>query len=352
MVVPALIALLAIAVSGGVLLWNTRPGSTSPSASHSSSAVVNSLAKVGVAYDVGGRGDLWFNDSAALGLDRAKRELGVRNLKELAAKAGDTDTEAKKEQRLRSLATDGYNPIIAIGYGYTEAVDKVAADFSDVRFAIVDSYVHGNNISNLFFAEQEGGFLAGAAAALATQKGMIGFIGAVSGEDAIERALAGFKAGAKTIRPDISIDIKFLTRPPDYGGYADPAKGKSVATDMFNGGVDVVFQAAGSSNLGIMQAAQQAGGLVVGAEGDEYRTSGPELQDVVLTSVIKRVDNVVFDFLKSYAAGTAKPGPIIYGLKDAGFDYTTSGDRITPYKKTLDVYKQKITDGRIKVPSS
>ncbi|MEZ0075477.1 BMP family ABC transporter substrate-binding protein [Planotetraspora sp. GP83] len=358
--VPLLSVLLALAVTAGIWLRNspTDPASTS-TASHTtpssrarpSSAIVNKLDKVGIAFDVGGRGDLWFNDSAAQGLERAKRELGVRDLKELAASAGETD--AQRKQRLRVLARSGYNPIIAIGFPYSEAVKSVAAEFPDTWFAIVDNEeATGKNVSNLVFAEQEGGFLAGAAAALLSKKGHVGFAGAVKDGANIERAAAGFVAGAKAVKTDIRIDVKYLSRSPDFSGYDDPAKGKLIASGMFDAGADVLFQAAGSSNLGVMQAAKAAGGKVIGAEGDEARTADATLRDVVLTSVINRVDTVVFDFLKAFSTGSAKPGPTVYGIKDNGIDYTTTGNRIEGIRTRLEEVEQKIANGELVAPSS
>ncbi|WP_181871100.1 BMP family ABC transporter substrate-binding protein [Sphaerisporangium album] len=352
--VPLLSVLLALAVTAGIWLSNSdvnHTPTTPSSGATSSSAIVNKLDKVGIALDVGGRGDLWFNDSAVQGLERAKRELGVREVKELAAGAG--ETKAQKVQRLRVLARGVHNPIIAIGYPYTEAVKSVAAEFPGTTFAIVDSRdAAGNNVSNLVFAEQEGGFLAGVAAALKSHKGRVGFVGAVKDGGSIEKAAAGFVAGAKSVKPDIKIDVEYLSRPPNFGGFDDPAKGRLVAAGMFGAGADVLFQAAGGSNLGVMQAAKAAGGRVVGAEADEARTADASLRDVVLTSIIKRVDTVVFDYLNDFSTGSAEPGPIVYGIKDHGFDYTTTGNQIDGIKARLDETEQKIANGQIVVPSS
>ncbi|WP_405144033.1 BMP family ABC transporter substrate-binding protein [Sphaerisporangium sp. NBC_01403] len=357
---PLLSVLLALAVTAGIWLWKSPVNHTStPAASPttpssrgtSSSVVVNKLDKVGIAWDVGGRGDLWFNDSAAQGLERAKKELGIREVKELAAGAG--ETEEQKVQRLRGLAQGGHNPIIAIGFPYSEAVRSVAAEFPGTKFAIVDGgEAAGNNVSNLVFAEQEGGFLAGVAAALKSNKGRVGFVGAVNDGGPIERAATGFVAGARSVKPDIRIDVKYVSRYPDFSGFDDPAKGKLVATGMFGAGADVLFQAAGGSNLGVMQAAKAAGGRVIGAEGDEARTADATLRDVVLTSIIKRVDTVVFDYLKDFSTGSAKSGPIVYDIKDHGFDYTTTGNQIDGIKARLDEMEQKIADGQIVVPGS
>ncbi|GGK78385.1 hypothetical protein Sme01_22960 [Sphaerisporangium melleum] len=362
--VPVLSALFALAVMAGVWLWNSPGGhpvdSAGPAATPAASrratasssavaAVAGKLDKVGVALDIGGRGDMWFNDSAVQGLERAKRELGAREIKELAAKAG--ETEEQKAQRLRGLAKSGYDPIIAIGYAYSEAVKAVATEFPGTTFAIVDSEeAKGGNISNLVFADQEGGYLAGVAAALKSKNGHVGFVGAVNDEGPIERAAAGFVAGARSVKPDIKIDVKYVTRSPDFGGFNDPDQGETVAAGLFRAQADVLFQAAGDSNLGVMRAAEAAGGHVIGADGDEAHTADGAMRDVVLTSIIKRIDMVVFDYLEDFATGSTKPGRIVYGLQAHGFAYTTTGDQIGDITARLDEVEQKIANGRIDVP--
>ncbi|MFC7381718.1 BMP family ABC transporter substrate-binding protein [Sphaerisporangium rhizosphaerae] len=362
--VSSLSVLLALAVTAGVWLWRS-PGdhpvdsagpSTTPSASRRATAspsaiaaVAGKLDKVGIALDIGGRGDMWFNDSAVPGIERAKRELGAREVKELAAKAG--ESEEQKTQRLRGLAKSGHNPIIAIGYAYSEAVRAVATEFPGTTFAIVDSEeAKGGNISNLVFAEQEGGFLAGVVAALKSKNGHVGFVGAVNDSGPIERAAAGFVAGARSVKPDIKVDVKYVTRSPDFGGFNDPDQGQIVAAGLFRAHADVLFQAAGDSNLGVMRAAEAAGGHVIGAEGDEAHTADDTMRDVVLTSIIKRVDMVVFDYLKDFSTGSAKPGRTVYGVKAHGFAYTTTGHHIDDIAARLDEVEQKIANGQIDVP--
>ncbi|MGW4644903.1 BMP family ABC transporter substrate-binding protein, partial [Sphaerisporangium sp. NPDC004334] len=364
--VPWLGVLLALAVMAGIWLWKSPGGHpidsagpstpSTPSASRrataSSSAiaaVAGKLDKVGIALDIGGRGDMWFNDSAVQGIERAKRELGAREVKELAAKAG--ETEEQKAQRLRVLAKSGHNPIIAIGYAYSEVVKAVATEFPDTTFAIVDSEeAKGGNISNLVFAEQEGGFLAGVAAALKSKNGHLGFVGAVNDEGPIERAAAGFVAGARSVKPDIKVDVKYVTRYPDFGGFNDPDQGQTVAAGLFRAQADVLYQAAGDSNLGVMRAAEAAGGHVIGAEGDEAHAADDAMRNVVLTSIIKRVDMVVFDYLKDFSTGSTTPGRNVYGIKSHGFAYTTTGHHIDDITARLDEVEQKIANGQIDVP--
>jgi basic membrane protein A len=343
-IAPVLLAgALVIAGCGGDDDDNTSAGGGA------SSAPANA-PKVGMAYDIGGRGDQSFNDAAAAGLDRSKSELGVTDAKELEASPGETD--AQKEERLRSLAEAGYNPIIAVGFAYSTALAKVAPDFADVKFAIVDdANAKGANIENLTFAENEGSFLVGVAAALKSQAKHIGFVGGVQ-VPLIKKFEAGYIAGAKAIDPSIKVDVKYLTQPPDFTGFNDPAKGKTTAEGMYDGGADVVYQAAGGSGGGVFQAAKSAGKLAIGVDSDQYKTADASVKDVILTSMLKKVDVAVYDFIKNVEGNAFKAGVKVFDLKAGGVDYSTSGGKVDDIKSKLDDFKQKIINGEITVPSS
>ncbi|WP_165900500.1 MULTISPECIES: BMP family lipoprotein [Microbispora] len=336
--------LMAAAACGGG--DDTTTGATAGA----SSAPAAAGAKVGMAYDIGGRGDGSFNDAAARGLDQAESELKIEK-KELEATAGETD--AQKEERLRLLANGGYNPVIAVGFVYSGPLVKVAKEFPDVKFAIVDDdAAKADNITNLMFAEEQGSFLVGAAAALKSEKGNIGFVGGVD-VPLIHKFEAGFEAGAKAVKPDIKIQTKYLTQPPDFGGFGDPAKGKTAATGMYDAGADVVYQAAGGSGGGVFEAAKAAKAMAIGVDSDQAALPAyADFKDVIMTSMIKKVDVAVFDFLKNFTSGTVKAGPAIYDLKAGGVDYSTTGGKIDDIKPKIDEYKQKIISGEISVPSS
>jgi len=302
--------------------------------------------KVALAYDIGGRGDQSFNDSAAAGLDRAKEELG---LEVTEAEAGQGESDAAKEERLRVLADSGHDPIIAVGFAYSAALAKVAPEFPDLTFAIVDDAVaEGENISNLLFAEEQGSFLVGAAAALKSQTGNVGFIGGVQ-VPLIEKFEVGFMEGAKQVKPDIEVQSVYLTQPPDFSGFGDPAKGRTAAQGMFDAGADVVYHAAGGSGGGLFEAAKAAGGLAIGVDSDQHETAAPDVRDVILTSMLKKVDVAVFDFLSSVAEGNVEAGPKVYDLEQGGVDYSTSGGQVDDIKTQLDELKQQIIDGEITV---
>ncbi|RCG27976.1 BMP family ABC transporter substrate-binding protein [Sphaerisporangium album] len=338
---------MAVAACGGSSDTGTDTA-TQGATTGASSAPAASGPKVGLAYDIGGRGDQSFNDAAAAGLEKAEAELKIPKPKELEASPGETG--AQKEERLRLLAEGKYNPIIAVGFAYSEAIKKVATEFPDTKFAIIDDQVAGPNISNLVFAENEGSFLVGAAAALKSKKDHIGFVGGVQ-VPLIKKFEVGYTKGAQAVKPDIKVDVKYLTQPPDFAGFNDPAKGKTAAQGMYDAGADVVYQAAGGSGGGVFEAAKAAKGMAIGVDSDQALTADPGVRDVIMTSMLKKVDVAVFDFLKSFVDGTVKAGPTTYDLKAGGVDYSTTGGQVDDIKAKLDEYKQKIVNGEITVPA-
>ncbi|MGX7827640.1 BMP family lipoprotein [Actinokineospora sp. 24-640] len=312
-----------------------------------SGAPAASTVKVGLAYDIGGRGDQSFNDSAARGLDKAKSEFGIE-VTELEAAAGETD--AQKEDRLRQLAEGGYNVIIAVGFAYAPPLAKAAPDYPDVKFALIDSEdATGENIANLTFAEEQGSFLVGVAAALKSKTGNVGFIGGVN-TPLIQKFEAGFEQGVKAVKPDATVQVKYLTQPPDFTGFNDPAKGETAANGMFDAGADVVYAAAGGSGNGAFKAAKAKGKMGIGVDSDQYNLPGlQDVKDVIITSMLKQVDVAVYDFIKSVKEDAFKAGPKVYDLAAGGVDYSTSGGMIDDIKPQIDEYKQKIVSGETKV---
>nr|BFE86458.1 hypothetical protein GCM10020093_090590 [Planobispora longispora] len=237
-----------------------------------------------------------------------------------------------------------------MGFAYSGPLKKVATEFPEVKFAIVDDEAAtGPNISNLVFAEHEGSFLVGVAAALKSEKNHVGFVGGVE-VPLIKKFEAGFAAGAKAVKSDIKVDVKYLTQPPDFAGFADPAKGKTAAEGMFDAGADVVYHAAGGSGGGVFEAAKAANGKAIGVDSDQAKTAAADLQGVIMTSMLKKVDVAVFDFLKNAAAGAPKAGTTVYDLKAGGVDYSTTGGQVDDIKAKIDEYKQKVISGEITVP--
>lgn len=347
-----LLTLSSVVLAGTLVLAACGGGENAATPSGSptgaSSAPTTDL-QVGLAYDIGGRGDKSFNDAAAAGLERARSEFGL-DARELEARPGETD--AQKAERLRLLASGGYNPIIGVGFAYATAMKEVAPEFPEVSFAIVDdASFEAANVANLIFAEHEGSFLVGVAAALKSETGKVGFIGGVN-TPLLQKFQAGFDAGAAAADPNIQLSDTYLTQPPDFTGFQDPAKGRVAAEGMYQDGVDIIFAAAGSSGLGVFEAAKEAGTLAIGVDSDQYNVVADDLKPVVMTSMVKKVDVAVYDFIKSVVDGSPLTGVRTYDLEAGGVDYSTSGGQIDDIADTLEDYKQQIISGEITVPDS
>jgi basic membrane protein A len=310
--------------------------------------------KVGLAFDIGGRGDKSFNDSAAAGLDKVKSDLNIET-KELAAVAGESEND--KYARLKLLCDGGFDPIIAVGFVYDGAdatngpLAKAAKDCPNTHFAIVDGSTQASNVADLTFAEEQGSFLVGAAAALKTKTGTVGFIGGCQ-VDLIKKFEAGFTAGAKAAKPDIKVLPNYLSTPAQAcSGFNDPPNGKKQANGLYDQGADIVYAAAGGSGTGVFEAAKEKSKLAIGVDSDQYNTADAALKPVIMTSMLKRVDNAVFNFVKGFGQGNFKGGATVFDLKADGVGYATSGGQVDDIKTKLDDYKQQIVDGKITVPT-
>jgi basic membrane protein A and related proteins len=342
-----------LVTSGAVLaalgLTACSSNSGTPSTTPSKSTV-----KVGLAYDIGGRGDKSFNDAAAAGLEKAKTDLNVET-KELSANANETEND--KFNRLKLLCTTGYNPVIAVGFVYAGVdpangpVSKAAKECPSTKFAIIDSVVDADNVASLVFAEEQGSFLVGAAAGLKSTTGHVGFIGGCK-VDLIGKFEAGYVAGAKAVKSDIKVDVNYLSTPADKcSGFNDPAKGKTAALGMYDAGADIVYAAAGGSGTGVFQAATEKGKKAIGVDSDQYNTVDPSLRGVIMTSMLKRVDTAVFNFVRDFGNGQFTKGVQVFDLKKDGVGYSTTGGFIDDIKAQLEDYKAKIVAGTIVVPT-
>lgn len=307
--------------------------------------------KVGLAYDVGGRGDQSFNDSAYRGLEKAQKELGVTSE---TGEAADGEAESAREERLRSMADDGMNPIIGVGFAYSASVNEVSPDYPEVCFAVIDGFDPdedpSGNVAYLGFAEQEGSYLAGVAAALKSKTGTIGFVGGVH-TDLIKKFEAGYVAGAKSVKPDIEVVVKYIQE-TDLKGFGDPAGGKAAAAAAIDEGADVVYHAAGGSGAGVFEAVTEAKVWAIGVDSDQYLTAPKVQQKHILTSMTKGVDVATFDMVKSVVDGEPLASYTTYDLKVGGVDVSTSGGFINDIKAQLDKARQDIISGKVKVPTA
>ncbi|WP_090071644.1 BMP family lipoprotein [Lentzea flaviverrucosa] len=327
---------------------------TSSTDAVSGDKVDGSALKIGLAYDIGGRGDASFNDLAAAGFDKAIADMGVKkeNTRELSA--APNEDESAKQTRLRQLASEGFNPIVGVGFAYTESLRVVAPEFPNVQFGLVDSVVDGvSNVTPLVFAEQEGAFLAGVVAAYQSKKCHVGFIGGVD-IPLIQKFEAGYYQGAKTAAPKISLDKKYITPAGDFTGFQDPPKGQEAAKGLIDKGADVVYPAAGVSGIGVFAAVKQSGVLAIGCDADQYNQ--PALaanRDVIVASSLKRVDVAVYDFFHAAAKNDLASLPKVFDLRSNGMGYATSGGKIdAKLQGILEGYKQQIIEGKIEVAST
>jgi basic membrane protein A len=304
------------------------------------SAAAASPLKLGIVYDAGGKFDKSFNQSAAEGAARFKKETGISFMEAQA----NSDTQA--EQVLRGLARKKTDLIVAIGFSQSAAVQKVAKEFPAVHFVIVDGIAQGSNVNSILFKEQEGSYLAGVAAAMASKSQKIGFIGGM--DIPLIRAFAcGYGQGAKAQAPKIEILQNMVGT--TSAAWNDPAKGGELARAQFDRGADVVFAVAGGSGMGALQQAKAKGKLAIGVDSNQnYLHPGS-----MLTSMVKHVDNAVYGAFMAAKSGTWKPGVTNLGLKEGGVDWALDKDNrmvVTPaMEKRVNAVKADIVSGKIKV---
>jgi basic membrane protein A len=307
------------------------------------------VTSIAVAYDTGGRGDGGFNDLAYAGAVEAAEQLGAE-VTEATARLEDTD--ADRVDRLTLLAESGNNPVIAVGFIYAAALDEVASQFPDTWFAIVDdATVEQPNVASLVFAEEEGSYLVGAAAALTSETGNVGFIGGVD-TPLIQKFQAGFEAGARAVDPAIALQANYLTQPPDFGGFNDPQKGGEAARGMYEAGADVIFAAAGGSGTGVFDVASELGTSAIGVDADQYNTADPAVRDVIITSMLKKVDVATSDFVLQVDDGSVTAGVNLYDLANDGVGFSTTGGFIDDVAPHVEALAEQIRSGEITVPDA
>lgn len=297
--------------------------------------------KVGLVLDKGGKDDKSFNSAAYEGATKAQTELGIE-LKYVEA----TDSHAI-ESLHRSLAKKNYDLIIGIGFAQTEAIKKIAAQFPDKKFAIVDGELKATNVKSLLFEEHEGSFLVGALAALKSPSGKMGFIGGMD-IPLIRRFELGYKAGAEKINTKAQLISNFIGVTGE--AWNNPAKAKELALAQYNSGVDVIFVAAGASGAGVFDAAEDKNKLAIGVDSNQNWLK----PGFILTSMLKRVDIAVYDTIKEMKEGHFQSGVVRFGLKNKGVDYSIdkyNEKLLTPeLRRKVEDLKIQIISGQIQVP--
>jgi basic membrane protein A len=342
----ALLAALAAAACN-----NRNPADVqAPAASGGQSDV-----RVALSFDIGGRGDLGFNDAAYRGMQRAVDDglVAAGNTDYLESNASGSNRDANTE----TLADEGFDLIVCVGYAFSPGVNELAKQYPDTYFAVVDGYAKdAPNVTNLTFKENEGSFLVGAAAAMKTETGTIGFLGGQEGTGLIEKFQAGYEAGAEAVDPH----IRFLT---EYIGdtsaaYNNITAGEALSAKMYDEGADVIYHAAGKSGLGLFKAAVEASKLAIGVDSDQSLTASPAERRLILTSMIKHVDTAVHDTIEAVVDGSFVSGYQSFGLADDGVGYAVNRYNDTPELLSEDIqaklaaFKAQIVAGEIKVPTT
>jgi len=345
----------ALLLAGSLALAACASDEETGGGSASGGSAASGDLQIGLAYDTGGRGDRSFNDSAYAGASAAAEALGGE-----VEEFSPNDDGSDRAEGLAQLAEAGYDPVIAVGFNYDEVIADVAADYPDTTFAQVDGSntlfdgsSKGDNVTGLLFAEEQGSFLAGVAAATKTETDNIGFVGGVQ-SPLIEKFEAGYTAGAQAVNPAITVQVQYISPAGDFSGFSDPARGQIVAQGQFEAGADIVFHAAGGSGQGVFEAAAASGNRAIGVDSDQYETVGdPALQAVIMTSMLKRVDNAVEAFITDYSEGNVEGGTdVVNDLSTDGVGLSVSGGQIDDIADVIEDYKQQIIDGTIEVPTT
>lgn len=336
------------------------------SGSDTSSNSDGSKLKVGIVLTTSGKGDKSFNDSAIAGLDKAKEELGIE-YKEVQPKEA-----SEIEKSIENLANAGYEVIFTVGFNSATALSNVAPNFPDTKFVIIDHNFGDDfedNLKSLVFKEEEGSFLAGVLAAEQSESNVVGFVGGME-SPLIQKFELGFEAGVKAVKPDAEVMVQYVSS--DANGFNNPSRAKEITLNMISKKADVIYHAAGGSGQGMLDAANEKGILAIGVDSNQNWVK----PGTVIASMLKRVDNAVYDVVKAALDGNLEMGNAqVYGLDTDGVSLTdltelseeeTNGISEEDQKKIKDLkatisdetkdkiedYKQQIIDGKLEVPST
>lgn len=301
--------------------------------------------RLGIVFDVGGRGDKSFNDAAFAGAERAHHELGVAV--ELIEPQGAED----RESAMRLFGARGFDLVVGVGFIFSGDVHVVAPSFPKTRFACIDYAPTGQplppNLVGLTFREQEGSFLVGAAAALVSKTGHVGFVGGMD-VPLIHKFEAGFAAGAREARRDVVVHAAYAGATPD--AFRDPVKGKALALSQISLGADVLFHASGTTGHGVFEAARDLRALAIGVDADQH----DEMPGTVLTSMVKRADVAVHEATLAVAEGRFVSGVRSFGLAEGGVDWVHEGPHAALLPRdvvaAVEALRARVVDGSIRVP--
>ncbi|MEQ8490058.1 MAG: BMP family ABC transporter substrate-binding protein [Marinovum algicola] len=291
-----------------------------------------------VVYDLGGKFDKSFNEAAYTGAEKFKADTGIEY------RDFEIQNDSQREQALRNFARRGANPVVAIGFSHANALEKVAKEFPDTKFAIVDMVVDLPNVRSILFKEHEGSYIVGKLAAMASKTGKVGFVGGMD-VPLIRKFACGYAQGAKAVNGDITVLSNMTGTTP--AAWNDPVKGSELTKAQISQGADVIYAAAGGTGVGVLQTAADEGILSVGVDSNQnYMHPGK-----VLTSMLKRVDNAVYDAMTQGEA--LETGINVMGVGNGGIDYALDEHNEAlvgeAMKTAVDEAKGKIASGELTV---
>ncbi|MCP3971038.1 MAG: BMP family ABC transporter substrate-binding protein [Rhodobacteraceae bacterium] len=266
------------------------------------------LAEPGLIIDLGGKFDKSFNEAAYGGAVRWMEETGGTYIET------ELQSEAQREQNMRKMAERGANPIVVLGFANASTIEKVAPDYPDTKFAIIDvNWLDIPNVRQIAFSEHEGSYLVGMMAAMASESGTVSFVGGMD-IPLISRFACGYVQGVKAVNPDATVIQNMTGTTP--AAWNDPVKGGEITRTQISQGSDVVYAAAGGTGVGVLQAAADAGILSIGVDSNQnYMHPGQ-----VLTSMTKHVDNATYETFKNGVEGF-EAGVVIMDLSTDGIGY-------------------------------
>jgi len=295
---------------------------------------------VGIVFDSGGKDDRSFNAAAFRGVTRAAKDFPIL-LRD--AEPGDP---ASLEPAMRAFAEVHYDLVIGIGFAQTPIVESVAKDYPNVRFAIIDGVSNLPNVASLIFKEHEGSYLVGMIAARKSKTGILGFVGGMD-VPLIHKFATGYEEGARAANPKVQVIENYVG--VTEAAWNNPGKGKELALAQYGKGADVIFAAAGNSGLGVFDAAEQSDKFIIGVDSNQNWVKPGH----VLTSMVKRVDNAVYQIIGDLVAHKFQGGIHVYGLEDGGIGYAMDqyNEKLIPKNVIAEVEaaKARIIRGEIKV---
>ncbi|MFD1744596.1 BMP family protein [Rhizobium helianthi] len=296
--------------------------------------------KPALVYGTGGKFDKSFNEAAYQGAEKFKKETGTDY------RDFEPTSDTQGEQAIRNFASKGFNPVVAVSFAWTSAMEKVAGEFPDTKFVIVDSVVNLPNVRSVVYKEEEGSYLVGVLAGMASKSGKVGFVGGMD-IPLIRKFACGYAQGAKAANPK----IEYLQNMIGTTGAAwnDPVRGGELTKNQIDQGADVIYAAAGASGLGVLQTAADNKKYSIGVDSNQNHLHPGS----VLTSMVKRVDLAVYNAYKDTADGKFSGGIQSNGVKEDGVAYAlddNNGKLITPEMKTaVEKAKADIISGAVKV---